>query len=91
MGVTIGGLWGGGGALEAIGFLTQDVEPGVTILVDSHNGFNKMIRLKMIWMVRHLYPAGWRFAFNCYRGWLHILLHQSGDAPVIILSQEGVT
>ena len=51
-------------ALEATGFLTQDVDPGGTILVDTHNGFNKLIRLAMIWTVRHCCPSGARLELN---------------------------
>ena len=50
-----------------------------------------MILLVMFWMVRHCWPAVLRFEFNCYRHWVQLLLRQSGDAPVIILSQEVVT
>ena len=60
----------GGGtqrALEALEFLTQDAEPSGTTLVDAHNGFNELIRLVMLWTVRHRWPAGARFAFNCYK------------------------
>ena len=35
----IGGTRGGMFALEATGLPTQDMEPGVTSLVDSYNGF----------------------------------------------------
>ena len=35
-------------ALEATGLLTQDVDPCGTSLVDAHNSFNEMIRLKML-------------------------------------------
>ena len=31
------------------------------------------------------------FVFNCYRNWAQLLLHQTSDAPVIILIKEGVT
>ena len=34
---------------------------------------------------------GARFAFNFYRHWAQLLLHQTGEPPVTILSQEGVT
>ena len=34
---------------------------------------------------------GVSFAFNCYRHWAQLLLCQPSDAPVILLSQEGVT
>ena len=50
-----------------------------------------MNQLAILWTVHHLCQARSRFAFNCYRNWAQLLLHQPGDAPVIILSQEGVT
>ena len=78
-------------ALEAIWFLTQDMDPSGTTLVDVRNGFNKLICLMMLSLVRHCWPAGARFSFNCYRHWTQFLLCHPGDAPVIILVQEGVT
>ena len=45
----------------------------------------------MLWTVRHHWPAGARFAFNCYRHWAQLILHQPGEPPVTILSREGVT
>ena len=60
-------------------------------LVDSHNGFNELSRLAMLWTVRHRWPAGARFAFNCYKHWAQLLLRQPGEPPVTILSREGVT
>ena len=45
----------------------------------------------MLWTVRHCWPAGERFAFNCYRHWAQLLLRQPGKAPVTILNREGVT
>ena len=51
---------GGGGnqrVLEALEFLTKDAEPSGTTLVDAHNGFNELIRLAMLWNVRHCWPA----------------------------------
>ena len=40
-------------ALEAIGIITQDADPGGTTLVYSCNGLNKMSRLVMLLMVHH--------------------------------------
>ena len=59
----------GGGllALEFTGILDQDVELGGTTPVDDRNGFNDLSRLGMLWKVRHRWPEGARFAFNCYR------------------------
>ena len=47
---------GGGGtqrALEALEFLTQDVELSGTTLVDACNSSNELSRLAMLWTVRH--------------------------------------
>ena len=77
--------------LGAIELLTQDAYPSRTMLVDAHNGFNKLSRLTMLWTVRHRWPSGTRFAFNCYRHWAQLLLRQPGEPPVTILRREGVT
>ena len=45
----------------------------------------------MLWTVRHRWPAGVRFAFNFYRDWAQLLLHQRGNPKVTILIREGVT
>ena len=45
----------------------------------------------MLWTVRHRWPAGARFAFNCYRHWAQLLLCQPAELPVTILSRKGVT
>ena len=61
---------GGGGTLRALGaleFLTQESELSGITLVHARNGFNKLSRLAMLCTVRHCWPAGARFAFNCYR------------------------
>ena len=44
----------------------------------------------MLWTLWHRWMAGVRFAFNFYRHWTQLLLHQPGDPPVPILIQEGV-
>ena len=78
-------------ALGAIELFTQDSEPSGTTLIDVRNGFNHMSRLAILWTVRHRWPAGARFAFNCYRHWAQLLLRQPGKPPVTILRQEGIT
>ena len=45
----------------------------------------------MLWTVRHRWPAGARFAFNCYKHWAQLLLRQPGETPFTILSREGFT
>ena len=57
----------GGGtlrALRALEFLTQEVEPSGTTLIDAHNDFNELSCLAILLTVRHRWPAGARFVFN---------------------------
>ena len=56
----------GDGNQRALGALDSslDAEPNGTMIVDSCNGFNELIRLAMLWTVRNCWPAGARFAFN---------------------------
>ena len=85
---------GGVGTQRALGdleFLTQEVEPSRTTLVDARNGFNDMSHLMMLCTVRHRWPARARYAFNCYKDWAQLLLRQPGELLVTILSREGVT
>ena len=49
-----------------------------------------MIRLAILWTVRHRWPAGAKIAFNCYKHWAQLLLRQPGELPVTILSRESV-
>ena len=83
--------WGTQKAQEALEFLTQEADLGVTTLVDARNGFSELSSLAMLWTVRHRWPAGARFAFNCYTHWAQLLLRQTGAPPVTILSRDGVT
>ena len=64
--------------LGAFDFLTQDEEPSRTTLVDARNGFNDLSHFPMLWNLQHCWLAGARFAFNCYRHWAQLLLHQPG-------------
>ena len=77
--------------LEALEFLTQETEPSGTTLVDARNGFNELSSFTMLWTVQHHWPAGARFAFNCYKHWAQLLIRHPGEPPVTILSREGVT
>ena len=61
------------------------------MLVDARNGFKELSRLAMLWTMRHRWPSGARFAFNCYKHWTQLILRQPGDFPVTILSREVVT
>ena len=87
----MGGYGGELLSLETTGLLTYDAQPGGTKLVDSCNGLNKLIRLVILWAVRHRWPAGARFSFSCYRHWSQVLFRHSIGALVILLIPERVT
>jgi hypothetical protein len=42
-------------------------DPYVVLLVDTKSGFNELSRKAALCTVRHLWPAGARFVFNCYK------------------------
>ena len=80
----------GGGTQRALGaleFLTQEADQSGTTLVDARYGFKELSRLAMLWTVRRHWPAGARFALNCYSHWAQLLLRQPGEPPVTILSR----
>ena len=59
---------------------------------DANNGFNELNRKAMLWTVRHLWAAGSRFSFNCYRHAAMLLIIRDDGKPAnILLSREGVT
>ena len=59
---------------------------------DVHNGFNNLSRLAMMWTVRHRWPGGARFDFNCYRHSVQLLVRRPGEVETeILLIKEGVT
>jgi hypothetical protein len=61
-------------------------------LVDARNGFNELSRKAMLWTVRHRWPAGARFSFNCYRhSALLVVRHDESHSCEILQSREGVT
>ena len=61
-------------AQVALEFLTQDIDPIRTTIVDAYNEFNDMSRLTMLRNVRHRWPAGARFALNFYSHWAQVLI-----------------
>ena len=78
-------------ALKYTGFQTQESDMGGTSIIDARNGFNKLIRLTIIWTVRRYWPVGVKFVFKFYKHWEQLLLCQLGSPPVTLLIREGVT
>jgi hypothetical protein len=45
----------------------------------------------MLWAVRHEWPPGGKFAFNCYKHWAVLVLRGNDGQAIFIFSKEGVT
>ena len=45
----------------------------------------------MLWVVRHEWPSGARFAFNCYRHWVTLVIRSEDGTGHFLLRKEGVT
>jgi len=73
--------------------LTQppEVDAYAIVLVDTQNSFNKLNHHTMLWMVRHRWPSGSQFAFNCYQHSAQLVLRQTSGRPRLLQSHEGVT
>lgn len=68
------------------------LDPDAVVLIDARNGFNELNRFAMLWTVCHLWPAGARFAFHCYRHTPILFLRRgAGKQCVKLHSREGIT
>ena len=86
------GIEGGIHAMQELFVENQHEEDWGILLVDAANGFNALNRKAMLWNVRHLWPRGARFTFNCYKHWPQLVLQRTGETlPYILHSREGVT
>ncbi len=45
----------------------------------------------MLWTVRHKWPSGARFTFNCYKHWTTLVVRTGNGLALFIFSKEGVT
>ena len=49
------------------------------LLIDARNAFNEENRTAIVWSVRHEYPRGTQFTFNCYCQWDTLLVRETDD------------
>ena len=61
------------------------------LIVETNNAFNEVNRFRMLWAVRHLWPSGARFVFNCYRHWSSLVLRKGNGTAIFLHSNESVT
>ena len=73
-------IWGKKRTKEDWGFL----------IVDTNNVFNEINKVGILLMVRHLWPSGARFVFNCYHHWSLLALRNDNGTASFMHSKEGV-
>ena len=79
-------------AVRAMAAIRPDEEEWGFLLVDAANAFNAGNRTAILWTVRHLWPSGARFSFNCYRHWSSLMIRRDdGYEADFLMSKEGVT
>eukprot|EP00978_Attheya_sp_CCMP212_P030440 scaffold111966_cov57-Attheya_sp.AAC.1 len=74
-------LWGAHEEEDEWGFL----------LVDATNAFNEGNHMMILWTVRHEWPSGARFTFNCYGHWGTLMVRSQNGTALFIFSIEGTT
>ena len=50
-----------------------------------YNEFNEVNQNAMLWEVRHEWPSGTQFTFNCYRQWANLVIQDGGGGGAIPL------
>ena len=63
----------------------------VLLLVNADNCFNLLNRHSMLWTVWHRWAKASRFAFNCYRHEVRLVIRRPGKDAIFLLSLENVT
>lgn len=61
------------------------------LCIDATNAFNEMNRVTMLWTIRHEWPQGALFVFNCYKHWARLVAHDPSGDQYILFSKVGVT
>ena len=58
------------------------------LLIDARNAFNEENRTAMLWAVRHEWPSGVQFTFNCYHHWATLVVRSTGDGSGHLLHSK---
>ena len=85
------GIEGGIGAVQKLLQEHESDENWGFPMVDAANAFNSINRHHMLWSVRHLWPSGDIFTFNCYKNWAQLIVRGGEGECEVVLSKEGVT
>ena len=85
------GVEGGIHALRLIWELHVQEEEWGFLLMDAKNAFNEGNWMQICWTIRHIWPAGARYVFNCYRHWSVLVVRAGNGNATFLFSKEGVT
>jgi hypothetical protein len=85
------GIEGGIHAVDHMWKVHRMEEEWGFLLIDTCNAFNEQNQIAMLWAVRHEWPSGARFTFNCYKHWSSLMIHGNNSTGVVLHSKEGVT
>jgi hypothetical protein len=87
------GIEGGIHAVELLWESMKDKDKWGFLLIDAKNAFNKGNQMGMLWTIRHKWPSGARFTFNCYKHWGTLVLRgkHNWENDAFLFSKEGVT
>ena len=80
------------GGIHGMSALWDELSAGKNygfLLIDADNGFNAFSRILMLWTICHLWPAGARFAFNCYKFQSLLLIRDPGGTDFLFLFFRG--
>ena len=77
--------------VQALWDKNLSTEEWIFFLVEEESAFNEINLVGMLWTVRHLWPSGARFVFNCYGHWSSLVFRNGNGTAIIIHSREGMT
>ena len=77
--------------VQALWDENSSMEEWVFLLVDAKNTINDINQVGMLWTVRHLWPSGASFLFNCYFHWSLLVLRNGNGTASNLHIREGVT
>ena len=85
------GIKGGAHAVRLLRKQYAQEEDWGFLLVDAQNAFNEENCTSILWAVRHEWPSGVRFSFNCYRHWATLVIRAGDGMGHFLFSKEGAT
>ena len=62
----------------------------VFIIVGVKNAYNEIHCIGMLWTIRHLWPSGARFVFNCYCHYSLLIFWNANKTAIFLHIREDV-